>query len=151
MIPGNMQLVRTMHTLYHYLVILFVGNLTKIPYLLYLRNAYLLTASMTTTGYGDITVTYIAEALYISIILIFSKLFYSFFVGYYSVLLSLTAIQQVTARQNFNGLKVCHAILCNNISYNTVVLYSRIWAFLAKPKCLQSDFQQVSRTKISAK
>jgi len=78
------------------------------PHLLYLRNAYLLTTSVTTTGFGDITVTYVYEALYISVILIFGKLFYAFLVGYYSVLLSLTAIQKVTARQDFDALKVCH-------------------------------------------
>jgi len=86
---------------------LFVGNTTKVPYLLYLRNAYLLTASVTTTGYGDITVTHMAEALYISIILILSKLFYSFLVGYYSILLSVNAVQQVKARKDFESLKVC--------------------------------------------
>jgi len=78
------------------------------PHLLYLRNAYLLTTSVTATGFGDITATYVYEALYISVILIFGKLFYAFLVGYYSTLLSLTAVQQVTARQDFDALKVCH-------------------------------------------
>lgn len=83
-----------------------VGNLTVHPHLLYLRNIYLMTATMTTTGYGDITVTYIPEALLISGILITSKMVYSFVVGYYSKILSLNEIQQVRAKQDFDGLKV---------------------------------------------
>jgi len=102
--------------------ILFVlGNLTVYPHLLYLRNIYLMTSTMTTTGYGDITVTYVSEALYVCGILITSKLVYSFVVGYYSKLLSLNESQEVKAKQDFDGFKVCNplciAVLAKSIVY----------------------------------
>ena len=71
-------------------------------------NAYLITATMTTTGYGDVHINYISDALFVSIITIIAKLLYSFIVGYYSSTMSTTIVRQVNAKQDFDGIQVTH-------------------------------------------
>ena len=66
---------------------------------------------MTTTGYGDISINFITDALYVSIIIIIAKLMYSFIVGYYSSSLSSTIIRQVDAQQDFDGIQVIYNII----------------------------------------
>ena len=61
---------------------------------------------MTTTGYGDITINHISDALFVSIITIIAKLLYSFIVGYYSSTLSTAVVRQVDAQQDFDGIQV---------------------------------------------
>ena len=81
-------------------------NLTSVPHELYLRNIYLIVATMTTTGYGDIPINYISDALFVSVITIIAKLLYSFIVGYYSSISSTAVVRQVDAKQDFDGLQV---------------------------------------------
>ena len=61
---------------------------------------------MTTTGYGDVSINYISDALFVSVITIIAKLLYSFIVGFYSSISSTAAVRQVYAKQDFNGLQV---------------------------------------------
>ena len=83
-----------------------LGNLTAVPHNLYLDKLYLIVSTMTTTGYGDISINFISDALYVSVITIISKLLYSFIVGYYSSTLSTTVVRQVDAQQDFDGIQV---------------------------------------------
>ena len=61
---------------------------------------------MTTTGYGDVPINYISDALFVSVITIIAKLLYSFIVGYYSSISSTAVVRQVDAKQDFDGLQV---------------------------------------------
>ena len=84
----------------------YLGNLTAVPHDQYLRNVYLIVLTMTTTGYGDIPISYISDALFLSVITIIGKLLYSFIVGYYSSILSTAVVRQVDAKQDFDGIQV---------------------------------------------
>ena len=83
-----------------------IGNLTAVPHKLYAEKLYLIVATMTTTGYGDISINFIADALYVSVIIIIAKLLYSFIVGYYSSSMSSADIRQIDAQQDFDGIQV---------------------------------------------
>ena len=61
---------------------------------------------MTTTGYGDIPINYLSDALFVSVITIIAKLLYSFIVGYYSSISSTPVVRQVDAKQDFDALQV---------------------------------------------
>ena len=61
---------------------------------------------MTTTGYGDIPINYLSDALFISVITIIAKLLYSFIVGSYLSISSTPVVRQVDAKQDFDALQV---------------------------------------------
>ena len=82
-------------------------------------NAYLIVATMTTTGYGDVHINYISDALFVSIITIIAKLLYSFIVGYYSSTMSTAIVRHVNAKQDFDGIQVIHTCI-----YSPVHMYS---------------------------
>lgn len=63
-------------------------------------------ATMATTGYGDIPINHISDALFVSGITIIGKLLYSFIVGYYASILSTAVVRQVNAKQDFDSLQV---------------------------------------------